>query len=49
MAVEFGVIDHIDRQKVPIHQTFDERIDQIGIEIPASRLNEEAPGVVLEE
>ncbi len=29
MALEFGVIDHIDRQKVPVHQTFDERIAQV--------------------
>ena len=29
MTVQFGIIDHIDRQKLPIFQTFDERLDQV--------------------
>ena len=26
MAVEFGVIDHLDRQNVPVHETYDSRL-----------------------
>ncbi|WCP15981.1 Limonene 1,2-monooxygenase (plasmid) [Sphingobium sp. AntQ-1] len=29
MKVDFGVVDHIDFQSIPIHQTFDERVEQI--------------------
>jgi len=26
MAVEFGVVDHLDRQNVPVHETYDSRL-----------------------
>ncbi len=26
MAIEFGVIDHLDRQNVPVHETYDSRL-----------------------
>ena len=29
VRIEFGVIDHVDFQEIPIHQTFDERLEQI--------------------
>lgn len=29
MGLRFGIIDHVDRQEIPIHQTFDERLEQI--------------------
>ncbi|WCP16256.1 Limonene 1,2-monooxygenase (plasmid) [Sphingobium sp. AntQ-1] len=29
MNLDFGVIDHLDFQAIPIHQTFDERVEQI--------------------
>jgi alkanesulfonate monooxygenase SsuD/methylene tetrahydromethanopterin reductase-like flavin-dependent oxidoreductase (luciferase family) len=29
MAIDFGVIDHLDRQDVPVHQTYDSRLKLI--------------------
>ncbi len=29
MAIEFGVIDHLDRQSVPVHETYDSRLQLI--------------------
>jgi alkanesulfonate monooxygenase SsuD/methylene tetrahydromethanopterin reductase-like flavin-dependent oxidoreductase (luciferase family) len=29
MAIEFGVIDHLDRQNVPVHETYDSRLQLI--------------------
>ena len=29
MAIEFGVIDHLDRQNVPVHETYDSRLGLI--------------------
>ena len=26
MAIEFGVVDHLDRQNVPVHETYDGRL-----------------------
>jgi hypothetical protein len=29
MPVQFGIIDHIDRQQIPIYPTFDEPLEQV--------------------